>query len=93
MIQKIKQSQQDLKISLPWSWGKESIEFTSEFLAWAPKRGLEVVDLRRKMFTSGHFRFEVPEGKLPGKWLEMLAQSSEELPDGRCRTRSQMCRK
>lgn len=70
MIQKIKQSQQDLRISLSWSWEKESLGFTSEFLAWAPKRGLELVDLRRKMFTSGHFGFEVPEGKLPGKcWL------------------------
>lgn len=93
MIQKTKQSQQDLRLSLPGSWEKESLGLSSEFLAWVPKRGLEVADLRRKMFTSGHFGFEVPKGKLPGKWLEMLAQSSEELPDGRCRTRSQMCRK
>lgn len=33
--------------------------------------------MRRKMFTSGNFGFEVSEdnqGKVPGKWLEMQAQ-------------------
>lgn len=45
------------------------------------------------MFTSGYFDFEVPEdtqGKVPGKWLDMPIQSSEELPGGRYQTKSQL---